>query len=103
MELFGKKTKNLIANNEPKENVPRPPTIAPTLIDASEIQSFKELGLCNWICKATAAMGYKRPTPIQSNCIPAIVSGRNVLGCAVTGNAIYLNTMSLYHIANVEC
>lgn len=96
MELFAKKTKNVIVNNEPKENLPRPSAIAPTIVDASQIQSFKELGLCNWICKATAAMGYKRPTPIQSNCIPAIVSGRNVLGCAVTGRYTYLNSMCPY-------
>lgn len=90
MELFAKTTKSsVIYESKDKLSLQTSSSILPTIshipINPSEIQSFKELGLCNWICNATAAMGYKRPTPIQSSCIPAIVSRRNVLGCAVTG------------------
>lgn len=31
-------------------------------------------------------MGYKRPTSIQQFCIPAVLQGRDVLGCAETGS-----------------
>jgi ATP-dependent RNA helicase DDX49/DBP8 len=48
--------------------------------------SFQELGLCEWICKSTEAVGYKRPTDIQRACIPAILQGRDVLACAETGS-----------------
>lgn len=48
--------------------------------------SFKDVGLCDWICASTAAVGYKRPTDIQSACIPAILDGRDVLACAETGS-----------------
>lgn len=50
------------------------------------ITSFKELGLCDWLLASTAAMGFRRPTDIQKACIPAILDGRNVMGCAETGS-----------------
>lgn len=31
-------------------------------------------------------MGFRRPTPIQAACIPAILEGRDVMGCAETGS-----------------
>lgn len=31
-------------------------------------------------------MSFRRPTPIQQACIPAILEGRNVMGCAETGS-----------------
>jgi ATP-dependent RNA helicase DDX49/DBP8 len=48
--------------------------------------TFKDLGLSDWICSSTSAMGFRRPTPIQSACIPAIMQGRDVMGCAETGS-----------------
>jgi ATP-dependent RNA helicase DDX49/DBP8 len=48
--------------------------------------SFKELGMCDWICQSTEAVGYKHPTDIQRACIPAILQGRDVLACAETGS-----------------
>lgn len=51
-----------------------------------ELNTFHELGLTNWICNSCNAMGFKRPTPIQQTCIPAILSGKNVMGCAETGS-----------------
>lgn len=48
--------------------------------------TFKDLGLCDWICSSTQSVGYKYPTEIQRACIPAIISGRDVLACAETGS-----------------
>ena len=50
------------------------------------ILSFDELGLCEWIQDATKAMGFKKPTDIQRSCIPGILQGQNVMGCAQTGS-----------------
>jgi len=46
---------------------------------------FKELGLSEAILKAVEEVGYKEPTPIQAEAIPAIQMCRDVLGLAQTG------------------
>ena len=51
-----------------------------------EIRNFSGLGLCDWICKSAQAMGFKRPFDIQRVCIPAILAGHDVMGCAQTGS-----------------
>lgn len=51
-----------------------------------EVRNFDELGLCDWICKSANAMGFRRPFDIQRVCIPAILAGNDVMGCAQTGS-----------------
>ena len=51
-----------------------------------EARTFAELGLCDWLCKSTSAMGFHRPFDIQRACIPAILAGKDVMGCAETGS-----------------
>jgi ATP-dependent RNA helicase RhlE len=46
---------------------------------------FSELGLVQPILKALAAEGYTEPTPIQTQAIPSILAGRDLLGIAQTG------------------
>ncbi len=46
---------------------------------------FASLGLSEPILRAVAEMGYTTPTPIQSQAIPYVLMGRDVLGCAQTG------------------
>lgn len=47
--------------------------------------SFEDLGLAPEILRAVKAKNYETPTPIQSQAIPAILEGRDVIGCAQTG------------------
>ncbi len=47
--------------------------------------SFEQLGLSSDILKAIADQGYTIPTPIQSQAIPAILKGKDVMGGAQTG------------------
>lgn len=47
--------------------------------------SFKDFGLASAVEEGVSIMGYESPTPIQREAIPAILSGRDVLGCAQTG------------------
>src|ERR1700683_591032 len=47
--------------------------------------SFSDLGLSDKVLAAVAAAGYTVPTPIQSQAIPHVLAGRDVLGIAQTG------------------
>lgn len=47
--------------------------------------SFQELGLAAPLLRAVVAEGYTTPTPIQSQAIPHVMAGRDLLGCAQTG------------------
>ncbi|WP_153111882.1 DEAD/DEAH box helicase [Propionivibrio limicola] len=46
---------------------------------------FTELGLVPEILRAIADQGYETPTPIQSQAIPVVLSGRDLMACAQTG------------------
>ena len=46
---------------------------------------FEELGLAETLLRAIRGEGYSNPTKIQAAAIPAILEGRDVLGCAQTG------------------
>ena len=46
---------------------------------------FQDLGLAEPILRALAQQGYGTPTPIQSKVIPAMISGKDILGIAQTG------------------
>lgn len=47
--------------------------------------TFKELNLIEPILKALETEGYTTPTPIQSQAIPIVLDGDDLLGCAQTG------------------
>jgi len=51
----------------------------------SSTPSFTELGLSPEILRAVAEAGYTIPTPIQSQAIPIILAGKDVMGGAQTG------------------
>ncbi|KAJ8939756.1 hypothetical protein NQ318_004169 [Aromia moschata] len=48
--------------------------------------NFTDLQLNNWIIRQCASIGVKSPTPIQSNCIPEILNGKDCIGAAKTGS-----------------
>jgi ATP-dependent RNA helicase RhlE len=47
--------------------------------------SFESLGLLPELLRAVQEQGYAQPTPIQSQAIPVVLSGRDLLGAAQTG------------------
>lgn len=47
--------------------------------------SFGSLGLCDELLKAVAYVGYTKPSPIQLEAIPAVLSKRDVMAVAGTG------------------
>lgn len=48
--------------------------------------SFADLGLSAPIISALTDLGYEKPSPIQGECIPHLLNGRDVLGMAQTGS-----------------
>ncbi|MBC6981141.1 DEAD/DEAH box helicase [Caulobacter sp. 17J80-11] len=49
------------------------------------MKTFQDLGLSKPILQALAQEGYETPTPIQTQAIPLVASGRDLLGIAQTG------------------
>jgi ATP-dependent RNA helicase RhlE len=58
--------------------------IDPTASESSQ-SGFTDLGLAPELMRAIGEAGYKIPTPIQRDAIPAILAGRDVIGLAQTG------------------
>ncbi|XP_050225558.1 DEAD-box ATP-dependent RNA helicase 36 [Mercurialis annua] len=80
-----------LKNQNPK-NDPQTPQIEkvkytnnPDSISADET-TFPKLGLAEWAVQTCKELGLKRPTPVQSHCIPQILAGKDVLGIAQTGS-----------------
>ena len=48
-------------------------------------KTFEQLDLIQPLLRAVRDEGYKNPTPIQEACIPDLIAGRDLLGCAQTG------------------
>ncbi|CAM3167885.1 cold-shock DeaD box ATP-dependent RNA helicase [Xenorhabdus nematophila ATCC 19061] len=65
--------------------------------------SFADLGLSAPILSALGDMGYEKPSPIQQQCIPHLLNGRDVLGMAQTGSGkTAAFTLPLLHNINAE-
>eukprot|EP00163_Fabomonas_tropica_P025131 TRINITY_DN432_c1_g1_i8.p1 TRINITY_DN432_c1_g1~~TRINITY_DN432_c1_g1_i8.p1 ORF type:complete len:463 (+),score=115.50 TRINITY_DN432_c1_g1_i8:324-1712(+) len=49
------------------------------------MQEFDDV-LSDWLVKSCHIMGIRHPTPIQQNCVPPILQGRDVIAAAQTGS-----------------
>ncbi|CAG5863881.1 unnamed protein product [Menidia menidia] len=47
---------------------------------------LSSLGLSDWLIKQCKQLGINKPTPVQENCLPPILAGRDCMGCAKTGS-----------------
>jgi len=52
---------------------------------AAPLADFESLGLCRPLLEAIVAKGYTNPSPIQLQCIPAVLAGHDVMAAAQTG------------------
>ena len=50
------------------------------------IAAFEALGVCNQLAAAAASLGWKKPSAIQEQAIPHVLSGQDVIGLAQTGS-----------------
>lgn len=74
-----------------RADLPRPDSVEPPaapetgdLFDAT--QTFATLGLRSSVLKGVEAVGFQRPTMIQSKLIPPMLAGRDIMGQARTGS-----------------
>lgn len=68
------------------ESAQKPATpAAPEVIGKIEQNPFFDLGLIPEICERVAKIGYAHPTPIQTEAIPLVLDGHDVIGIAQTG------------------
>ncbi|XP_043583700.1 ATP-dependent RNA helicase vasa [Bombus pyrosoma] len=51
-----------------------------------QIESFENIGLRTIVVQNIKKSGYTKPTPIQKNALPIIMSGRDLMACAQTGS-----------------
>uniref|UniRef100_A0A0A9Z6B2 RNA helicase n=1 Tax=Lygus hesperus TaxID=30085 RepID=A0A0A9Z6B2_LYGHE len=49
-------------------------------------KTFEELKLSPWIVRQLKGVGITKPTPIQENCVPQVLEGKDVIGVAKTGS-----------------
>ncbi|KAM6962487.1 putative ATP-dependent RNA helicase DDX49 [Aplochiton taeniatus] len=50
------------------------------------MSDFSSIGLSDWLIQQCKQLGIGKPTPVQENCMPAILEGRDCMGCAKTGS-----------------
>ena len=53
--------------------------------ESTTAQSFADLGLSPSLLKTLSDIGYESPSPIQAECIPILLQGRDLIGQAQTG------------------
>jgi len=51
-----------------------------------EMSSFEQLRLSRPLLKALTELGFTKPTPVQLNCIPPALKGRDICASAITGS-----------------
>lgn len=66
------------ATNPASTSAPAAPT--------NSVDSFRDLGVSDWLCNILQSLGIRRPTQVQVGCIPAVLGGKDVIGTAQTGS-----------------
>lgn len=56
------------------------------VVEEAIIETFEGLGIHEDLCRVLKQRGWTTPTPIQMKAIPAALSGRDIIGLAVTGS-----------------
>jgi ATP-dependent RNA helicase DDX49/DBP8 len=61
-----------------------PETVAD--LEISGDVTFRDLGLGEWLEQTCREMGIVKPSPVQRACVPPVLQGEDVIGCAQTGS-----------------
>ena len=63
------------------------------------IENFSSLGLSDYLVQVLDQQQITSPTPIQASAIPALLSGKNILGLASTGSGKTLTSFKAARLA----
>lgn len=78
---------DVAADEDVEEEVREDPPLQAISAKREEAQkSFADLGIIDSLCDACTALGYRAPTPIQTEAVPLALSGRDIIGLAETGS-----------------
>lgn len=67
------------------------------------IQTFGQAGFDHLLLGVIKKAGYEKPTPIQAQALPAILSGRDVLVSVVYVSDYYIYTLRVYSQVGQGC
>ena len=82
VETRDAKSQDAKTQGEPEKDAQAP---AKNSSDEPQLPTFAELGVDGRVLAALDEVGYEYPSPIQAATIPALLSGRDVVGLAQTG------------------
>jgi ATP-dependent RNA helicase DeaD len=71
--------------SSPTTHISSVPQVPDLQGNGTDVSAFRSLGVSEASLRAVADFGYTTPTPIQEQAIPAMLSGRDVVGKAQTG------------------
>ncbi|KAI9895612.1 hypothetical protein PsorP6_019637 [Peronosclerospora sorghi] len=78
---------NVSVNSSDRENSTNSKVVVDNPASTSTVLiSFLNLGVDPWLVKRCELLGIRHPTPVQAHCIPPILAGCDVIGCAQTGS-----------------
>lgn len=63
-----------------------PEKISGSVTQVKSDKTFRELGTCDALCEAAAALGWKSATKIQAETLPLAFEGKDIIGLAETGS-----------------
>ena len=63
---------------------------------------FVELGLSKELVAVLTGLGYEEPTPIQSQSIPPLLAGKDLLGQAATGKQASRQSFAKSHVHAID-
>uniref|UniRef100_A0A1D2A857 DEAD-box ATP-dependent RNA helicase 10 n=1 Tax=Auxenochlorella protothecoides TaxID=3075 RepID=A0A1D2A857_AUXPR len=53
---------------------------------AAAVKAFEALGICTQLAESAAGLGWKEPSEIQTQAVPLVLKGQDVIGLAQTGS-----------------
>lgn len=88
--MFSKRAKQQASVHQQQETKidPSPPSANGAILSSEDLDdaTFRKLGLGEWLEVTCREMGIVKPSTVQRACVPHVLKGEDVIGCAQTGS-----------------